>query len=98
MSSQRRPNSIESDRGNDFYNNIFQDFLIKNNIKIYSRSNSFGSVFAKTFHRTLRDLLKKIVFEAGDAKWVDVLPTITKQFNNRVHTSTKLSPKDASLK
>ena len=27
-----------------------------------------------------------------------ILPTITKQYNNRVHSSTKLSPKDASLK
>ena len=36
--------------------------------------------------------------ENGDANWVDVLPTITKQYNNRVHSSTKLSPKDASLK
>ena len=26
------------------------------------------------------------------------MQTITKQYNNRVHTSTKLSPKDASLK
>ena len=26
------------------------------------------------------------------------MPTITKQYNNRVHSSTKLSPKDASLK
>ena len=27
-----------------------------------------------------------------------MLPTITKQYNTRVHTSTKLSPKDDSLK
>ena len=26
------------------------------------------------------------------------MQTITKQYNNRIHTSTKLSPKDASLK
>ena len=26
------------------------------------------------------------------------MPTITKQYNNKVHSSTKLSPKDASLK
>ena len=29
MSSKRKPNSIESDRGKEFYNNIFQDFLKK---------------------------------------------------------------------
>ena len=98
ISSKRKPNLIESDRGKEFYNNIFQDFLNKNNIKLYSRNSSYGVVFAERFNRTIRDLLKKIVFEQGDAKWIDILPTITKQFNNRIHSSTNLSPKDASLK
>ena len=98
ISSDRKPNLIETDRGKEFYNNIFQDFLNKNNIKLYSRNSSYGAVFAERFNRTIRDLLKKIVFEHGDAKWIDILPTITKQYNNRIHSSTKLSPKDASLK
>ena len=98
INSKRSPNLIESDRGKEFYNNIFQDFLNKNNIKLYSRDSSYGAVFAERFNRTIRDLLKKIVFENGDANWIDVLQTITKQYNNRIHSSTKLSPKDASLK
>ena len=98
ISSKRKPNLIETDRGKEFYNNIFQDFLNKNNIKLYSRNSSYGAVFAERFNRTIRDLLKKIVFERGDANWIGVLTTITKQYNNRVHSSTKLSPKDASLK
>ena len=97
-SSKRKPNLIETDRGKEFYNNIFQEFLNKNNIKLYSRNSSYGALFAERFNRTIRDLLKKIIFEQGGAKWIDVLPTITKQYNNRIHTSTKLSPKDASLK
>ena len=83
----------------NFYNNIFQDFLNKNNTKLYSRNSSYGAVFAERFNRTIRDLLKKIVFEQGDGNWIDVLHRITKQYNNnRIHTSTKLSPKDASSK
>ena len=98
LSSKRKPNLIEADRGKEFYNNIFQDFLNKNDIKLYSRNSSYGAVFAERFNRTIRDLLKKIVFEHGVANWIDVLTTITKQYNNRIHSSTKLSPKDASLK
>ena len=98
LRSKRKPNLIESDRGGEFYNNIFQDFLNKNNINNYSRNTSLGAVSAERFIRTIRDLLKKIVFEEGDAKWIDVLQTITKQYNNRIHSSTKLSPKVASLK
>ena len=89
---------MESDRGKEFYNNIFQDFLNENTIKLYSRNSSNGAVFAERIIRTIRDLFEKIVFEQGDANWIDILPTITNQYNNRVHTSTMLSPKDASLK
>ena len=84
ISSKRKPGLIESDRGKEFYNNIFQDFLNKNNIKIYSRNSSCGAVFAERFNRTIRDLLKKIVFEQSDAKWIDVLPKIAKQYINRL--------------
>ena len=98
MNSKRKPNLIESDRGKEIYNNIFQDFLNKNNIKIYSRNTSLGAVFAERFNRTTRDLLKNSVFEKGDGKWIDVLPTITKQYSNRIHSSTKLTPIQASLK
>ena len=63
ISSKRKPNLIETDRGNEFYNNILQDFLNKINIKLYSRNSSFGSVFAERFNRSIRDLLKKPVSE-----------------------------------
>ena len=98
ISSKRKPGLIESDRGKEFYNNIFKDLLNKNNIKLYSRNTYLGAVFAERFDKTIRDLLKRPVFEKGVGNWIDVLSTITKQYNNRIHSSTKLSPKDASLK
>ena len=96
--SKRKPGSIESNRGKKFYNNIFQDFSNKNNIKLYSRDTSVGAVFAERFNRTIRDLLKRPVFEKVDRNWIDVLHTITKQYNNRIRSSTKLTPIQASLK
>ena len=98
ISSKRKLGLIESDRCKEFYNKIFQDLLNKNNFKLYSGNTYLGAVFAERFDRTIRDLLKKIGFEKGDAKWIDVLPKITKQYNNRIHSSTKLTPIQASLK
>ena len=57
-----------------------------------------GIVFAERFNRSIKDLLKKPVFEKSDGNWIDVLPTITKQYNNRVQLLTKLTPIQASLK
>ena len=56
-----------------------------------------NNVFAERFNKTIRDLLKP-VFEKGDDNWIDVLPTITKQYNNRIHSSTKLTPFQGSSK
>ena len=98
LSSKRKPSLFETDRRKEFCNYLFRDFLSKNNIKIHSRSTSLGAVFAERFNRSMRNLLRKPVFEKSAGIWIDVLPTITKQNNIRVHTSTKLSPRDGSLK
>ena len=98
ISSKRKPNLIESDRGKEFYNNIFQEFLNKKNIKLFSRNTYLEAVFVERYNKTIRNLLKKPVFENGDGEWIDVLSTITKQYNNRIHLSTKLTPIQASLK
>ena len=80
------------------YNSIFQNLLYKNNIKHYTRNRSLGAVFAKTFNRTNRHLLKRPVFEKIEINWIDVLSVITKLNTNRVHTYTRLTPIQASLK
>ena len=98
ISSKRKPNLIETDRGEGYYNNIFQNFLNQNNIKLYSRNTSLGAVFAERFNRTIGDLLKGVVAEKGDANWVDVLLTKTKQYINGIHSSTRLTPIQASIK
>ena len=83
INSKTKPNLIENDRGKDFFNNIFQEFLNKNNIELYSRNTSYGAVFAERFNRTTTDLLKRRVSEKGDGNWIDVLPKITRHYNDR---------------
>ena len=98
MSSKRKPNLIETDRGKEFYNNIFQKYPKNKNIKPYSRNTSLGSVFAEKFYRTIRYLPKKFVFEKGDGNWFDKLSIITKQYNSIIQSSIKLTPTQTSSK
>ena len=95
---KRKANLIETDTGKEFYNNVFQNFLNNKNIKHCSGKTYLGAVSAERFNRTIRDLLKKVVFEKDDSNWVKILTTVTKQYNNWVHTSTNLTPIQASLK
>ena len=94
--SKRKPNLIETDEGKEFANKIFETYLKSQNIKRYSRYSSKGAVFAERFNRTIRNLLKKPVFENGDANWIDIIDSIIKKNNNTVHSSTKMTPIQAS--
>ena len=49
-------------------------------------------------NRTIRNLLKKQVFKKGNADWLSELPYVIKQYNNSIHSSTKMKPFDASKK
>ena len=82
ITSRRKQNLMKTDRGEEFYNTIFQKFQNNNNIKYYSINTSSGAVFEENFNRTIRDLLEIPAFERRDANWFDILPTITKQYNN----------------
>ena len=96
--SKRSPLKIESDRGAEFFNSIFQNFLKTKNIHHYSRFTDKGSSIAERVIRTVRNLLKKPVFLAGNADWISELPSVIKQYNNTIHSSTKMTPNQASKK
>ena len=98
ISSTRKPDLIATDRDKGFYSNIFQIFVSNNNLDFFSTNSSFGVVYAERYNRTIRNILKRTVFLKKYGNWIVVLPTITKQYNNRVHTFTKLTPIQASLK
>ena len=66
-------------------------------MKIFSRHTALGAVFAERFNRTIRNLLKKFVFDGRDRSLIDLLSAITKQYNYRIHSSTNLTPIEASL-
>ena len=89
LKSSEKNKFNRTDCGKEFYNNIYQNFLNNNNIKYYSRKRSYGAVFAERFNLTIRNLLKRPVFE-GDGNWIQMLPTITKQ-KKILHYSHRLS-------
>ena len=96
--SKRSPVKLESDRGSEFYNSIFQNFLENKNIQHYSRFTDKGPSIAERVIRTVRGLLKKPVFVKGNADWLSELPSVIKKYNNTIHHSIKVTPVQASKK
>ena len=96
--SKRKPIKIESDRGTEFYNSVFQNFLKSKDIQHYSRYTDKGPSIAERVIKTIRNLLKKPVFEKGNADWVSELSSVIKQYNITIHSSIKMTPIQASKK
>ena len=96
--SKRKPLKIESDRGTEFYNSIFENFLKSKNIHHFSRYTDKGPSIAERVIKTLRILLKKPVFEKGNADWLSELPSVVKKYNNTIQSSIKITPNQASKK
>ena len=67
--SKCKPNKIWIDRGSEFYNKSFKDFLKINNIEIYSTYNKGKSVVAERFIRNLKNktaISKNVYFDVLD--------------------------------
>ena len=90
--SKRPPLKLESDRRSEWYISILQNFLNVKNLQHYSRFTDKGSSIAERVIISVRNLLKKPVFEKGNADWISGLSSITKKYNNTIHHSIKMSP------
>ena len=74
--SGRNPNKIWVDQGSEFYNHVFQRWLSRNNIIIYSTYKEGKSVVAERFTRTLKNKLYKHMTATGKNVYYDVLDDI----------------------
>ena len=90
--AKRKPDKIWSDRGKEFYNETFLDFLKEQNIHIYSTHSDLKAVFVERFNRTLLDLLKEPMYIDRKACWLNHLDTAMEKYNNRVHGTIKMTP------
>ena len=97
-SSKRKPSMIESDRGAEFYNKIFQNFLKTQNIHHYSRYTDKGPSIAERVNKTIRNMLKKPIFLKGNSNWINELSSVTNEYNKTFHHSIKMTPIEASKK
>ena len=61
-------------------------------------STDKGPSIAEKVSRTIRNLLKEPVFLKGKADWISELPSVNKQYNKTNHSSTKMTPIQASKK
>ena len=94
--SNRKPNKIWVDHGSEFYNNKFKSFLKENDIEMYSTFNEGKSVVAEIFIKPLKNKIYTHMTTIPKNVYIDDLDDIVKKYNNTVHSSIKMKPKDVT--
>jgi len=93
----RIPKFIWFDKEAGIKSNYFKRFLIENNIILYHTENQGKSVFAERFIRTLKNKMYKYFTAIGKQEWnKSLLDKIVDDYNNTVHSSINITPKEAS--
>ena len=84
------------DHGGEFYNHKLGSFLKNNDIEMYSTNNEGKLIVAERFIKTL-NIYKQIykhMTTIGKNVYFNVLDDIVKDYNNNIHNSIKIKPKD----
>ena len=92
--SNRKPNKIWIDKGNEFYNSSFKKWLKDNDIEMYSTNNEGKSVIAEIFIRASKNNIYKYMTSLSKNVYIDKVDDIVKKYNNTYHTSIKMKPLD----
>ena len=92
----RTPGKLWTDKGTEFYNKNMNDLRKLYDIELYSTENEEKSSIAERWIRTMKEKMFKYFTDYNTNKYIDVLPDLVEDYNNTVHSSTKLTPTDAS--
>ena len=90
---ERRPSKTWVDRGLEFYNKDVQKL-----VDLYSTENEEKSCVIERFNRTIKEKMFKYFSANNTRKYVDVLDLLVDHSNNTIHSSIKMTPKEASRK
>ena len=90
---KRKPGKLWTDKGKEFYNKDVKDL-----VELYSTENEEKSSIAERWVRTIKEKMWKYFTDNNTYKYIDQLPDLVEDYNNTVHSSTKLTPKEASKK
>ena len=89
--SGRRPDKLWTDKGREFFNKDVRDLVY-----LYATENEEKSSIVERWIRTMKEKMWKYFTDNNTYNYIDALPELVEDYNNTVHSSTKLTPTDAS--
>ena len=95
--SKRKPEKLWADKGSEFISKHFKDFL-KKNIMLYHTQNEEKSSVVERWNRTMKNRMWKMFSANNNTIYWDKLDKLLDDYNNKKHSSIKMSPTEASKK
>ena len=90
-----------SDDGKEFINKQVQNYLESINIKWYSVKSEIKCSIVERVIRTLKTMMETrltaIKSQNLKSTWLDILPDIVNDYNNKIHKTISMSPAEARL-
>ena len=94
--SARKPNKLWTDQGSEFINKNFKKFMEDRNIELYHVYNEGKAVVIERFNRTLGEMISKHITKTGKKNYIDSLQNLVDEYNQKTHSTIKMTPIDAS--
>ena len=93
----RQPRKLRSDKGKEFVNKLFQDFLKKRGIIFFTSNNETKSAIVERFNRTLQAKMWRYFTASSTHRYIDVLQHIVESYNDTTHSATDYAPNDVNV-
>ena len=98
LSSGRKPLRLQTDKGTEFRNRIFQDTLKQNGIAFYVTENDdIKASVVERFNRTIKEKLFRYFTSIGSNRFIEIIPKLVESYNNSYHRSIKTTPASVNL-
>ena len=92
---QSSPKTLQTDKGKEFYNSQVSRVLDQLGITLFSSENeNIKASVVERFNRTLRNTLHRHFTKSGSPRFVHILQDVVDAYNNRFHTSIKMTPNE----
>ena len=93
----RKPEKLRMDKGIEFVNVSFQNYLKKEGIDFYITSNEPKAAVVERLNRTLKSNLFRYFTSENTLCYIDDLQDIVDSYNNAYHRSIARTPASVNL-
>ena len=94
--THRRPKYLRSDRGVEFVNRSMKQWCQKNGVTPIFTASEVKAALAERAIKTVKGRLYRYMNTFDKERYINVLPLVTKAYNNTVHSSTGMAPIEVS--